>query len=57
MSYTRRTHIVRVPLDNPPVAGDPEQYADVEVLDAIAFRVEGGKEVILSMASGRLIVS
>lgn len=48
---TRRTHIVRVPMDDPPVAqgAKPGQYIDYEVLDAIAFRTANGKEVILNM--------
>lgn len=51
MAFTRRTHIVRVPMDDPPVAkGEkPSLYIDLEVLDAIAFRTEGNKEVILSL--------
>jgi hypothetical protein len=48
--YTRRTHIVRVPLDTTPTAPGkkPGKYMDVEVLDAISFRMENGKEVILN---------
>lgn len=41
---TRRTHIVRISPDDPP--GDA--YIDVEVLDAIAFRADNGKEMVLS---------
>ena len=51
-TFTRRTHIVRVPMDNPPNAGKPpSKYMDIEVLDAIAFRVERGKEVILDIST------
>lgn len=41
---TRRTHIVRISPDDPP----SETYVDVEVLDAIAFRTDTGKEMVLS---------
>jgi hypothetical protein len=44
MSYTRRTHIVRVP-DDP----DTGNYIDVEVLDAISFKTTDGHDVILTM--------
>lgn len=45
---TRRTHIVRIKDDT---SGKPNdnKYVDIEVLDAIAFRIEGGKEVILKL--------
>lgn len=46
MSFTRRTHVVRVHDDAPNGGGS---YIDVEVLDAIAFRIDGNKEVILNM--------
>jgi hypothetical protein len=42
-NFTRRTHVVRCFDD------DKAQFVDVEVLDAIAFRIDGGKEVVLSM--------
>jgi hypothetical protein len=44
MTYTRRTHIVRIP-DDP----DTGNYIDVEVLDAISFKTTDGHDVILSM--------
>jgi hypothetical protein len=50
MAPTRRTHIVRVPLDEKPTT-PPASYADIEVLDAIAFRTENGDEVILNMSN------
>jgi hypothetical protein len=52
VDYTRRTHIVRVPMDgSDPAAGTtPDTYIDWEVLDAIAFRIENGREVILDMS-------
>lgn len=46
-AFTRRTHIVRIKDKN------SDNYIDVEVLDAISFRVENGKEVILNMAASR----
>jgi hypothetical protein len=38
-------------MDDPPPAqgAKPGQYIDVEILDAIAFRTDNGKEVVLSM--------
>lgn len=55
--YTRRTHIVRIPSpDTPP--GTPIEkgdFVDVEVLDAIAFRIENNKEVILSLDATKSI--
>lgn len=33
----------------------PDQYIDIEVLDAIAFRIEGGKEVILNMDQAKAV--
>lgn len=42
--FTRRTHIVRCPAD--PESPD-DVYADVEVLDALAFRTDMGKELVL----------
>jgi hypothetical protein len=59
MSYTRRTHVVRI--TDPgftPNPNDPKSqgnYVDVEVLDAIAFRVEQNKEVILSMDATKAV--
>lgn len=45
MAFTRRTHIVRCAAD----PKDPDSlYADVEVLDALAFRTPGGKELVLT---------
>lgn len=57
MAFTRRTHIVRVPMDDPPVdEGEaPNEYIDMEVLDAIAFRIEGNQEVILSMDTAKAV--
>lgn len=54
---TRRTHIVRIPMDDPPVAqgAKPGQYIDIEVLDAIAFRKDNGKEVILNMDQAKAV--
>ena len=53
MAATRRTHIVRITdPDTPPDPANPSgqgNYIDVEVLDAIAFRTTGNKEVILSL--------
>jgi hypothetical protein len=51
--YSRRTHIVRVSFDTtPPDPGQqPNKYVDMEVLDAISFRLDSGKEVILDMAA------
>lgn len=48
MAFTRRTHIVRISDAKP---GDPpsDAYIDVEVLDAISFAGEGGKEMVLNM--------
>jgi len=50
-AFTRRTHIVRVSLDaTPPKPGEkPSEYMDLEILDAVAFRIERNKEVILDM--------
>lgn len=42
---TRRTHIVRISPDTPP----SETYIDIEVLDAISFRGENGKEMVLEV--------
>lgn len=54
--FTRRTHIVRISdagKDKKPEEGN---YIDVEVLDAIAFRIEGGKEVILKPMGGKAFI-
>lgn len=48
---TRRTHVVRVHADT----GGAGQYFDVEVLDAIAFRDNLGKEVVLSMPKEKVV--
>lgn len=59
--YTRRSHIVRVSEAGASGAsggtgggdgasGGGGTYVDIEVLDAIAFRIEGNKEVILDMS-------
>jgi hypothetical protein len=46
VSFTRRTHIVRIaPPDSDPK--DPGEFVDVEVLDAIAYRIANNKEVVL----------
>jgi hypothetical protein len=47
--FTRRTHLVRVPMDDPPSTGKPNEYIDLEVLDAISFRIENGDEVVLDL--------
>jgi hypothetical protein len=49
--YTRRTHIVRVSLDAtaPALGAQPSEFADIEVVDAIAFRTDNDEEVILDM--------
>jgi hypothetical protein len=55
---TRRTHIVRISPDDPPVKpGDPpsDNYIDIEVLDAIAFRTDRGEEMILNMAADTIV--
>lgn len=44
--FTRRTHIVRCYKDK---AQKGDTYVDVEVLDAIAFRYDANKEMILSV--------
>lgn len=52
--YTRRTHVVRIDMDGGDVPPDgpstATNYIDVEVLDAIAFRIEDNKEVILDFS-------
>ncbi len=47
MAFTRRTHIVRI--SDADKGQSSSNYIDVEVLDAIAFRTDQGKEVILNM--------
>jgi hypothetical protein len=51
MAPTRRTHVVRVHAET----GGAGQYFDVEVLDAIAFRDNLGKEVVLSMPKEKVV--
>lgn len=53
MSVTRRSHIVRIS-DAP--KGDPpsDTYVDMEILDSIAFRIEGNREVILDFKGGKI---
>src|ERR1039458_2678607 len=56
--YTRRTHVVRISdpdATQPPDPKNPGNYVDVEVLDAIAFRVDQNKEVILSMDAKKAV--
>lgn len=48
MSATRKTHIVRV-FDDSSGTKDKDVFVDIEVLDAIAFRTENNREVILSL--------
>ncbi len=45
--------MVRIPLDNPslPAGSAPSEYVDVEVLDAISFRIENNKEVIFDLSN------
>jgi hypothetical protein len=51
MTFTRRTHIVRIPDPDNADSKDASSgnYIDVEVLDAIAFRIENNKEVVLNL--------
>jgi hypothetical protein len=46
VSFTRRTHIVRIVNKNDDQSSDT--YIDVEVLDAISFRGENNKEMVLN---------
>lgn len=54
--FTRRTHIVRISDAGPDDKPEDSNYIDVEVLDAIAFRIEGGKEVILKTSGGKAYI-
>ena len=49
MSYTRRTHIVRIYAQKDDGTKDKFTYGDVEVLDAIAFRFDNDNELILNL--------
>lgn len=51
MVATRRSHVVRVHDD----VNGTGQYVDVEVLDAISFRVGNGKEVILDFPTEKAV--
>lgn len=49
--FSRRTHIVRISMDDPPTPSgeQPTSYIDVEVLDAISFRDDRDKEMVLNL--------
>jgi hypothetical protein len=51
--FSRKTHIVRVSMDDPPTptGQQPTSYIDVEVIDAISFRDVRGEEMVLDMAA------
>lgn len=51
--FSRKTHIVRVSMDDPPTpAGEqPSSYVDIEVIDAISFRDARGEEMVFDMAA------
>lgn len=52
-SFTRRTHIVRVPQDKKDLENN---YVDVEVLDALAFKGPMGEELVLNFKKGNISV-
>lgn len=56
VNYTRRSHIVRISDAGKDDKPEESNYIDVEVLDAIAFRIEGGKEVILKTSGGKAYI-
>jgi hypothetical protein len=50
--FTRRTHVVRIHDDDADGSG---QYVDVEVVDAVSFRTDNGKEMILNMPAEKAV--
>lgn len=47
MGFSRRTHIVRI-------GKAPDPYLDIEVLDAISFRTEQGKAMVLNFSADKV---